>query len=356
MRMTGLLKRKVNRITYYAKLTKYYLLLRLSYFINRSFVKPNNITIAVTHRCQLKCIMCSIHTLPDKSKKEIESDEIKNLIDQMADFKVKTIGFDGGEPFLRKDIFDIIAYAREKQIRTHVVSNGFGIDEEIVADISRAGLNTLALSLDGATRETHDHIRGVDGSFDRLIQSAELVKAKNPHICLVANSVIMNQNLEELLEIVRLTQRVGFDGISFQPVLIDNRNRYSREFKDYWVPPSRLSLLKRQLEKLIEYKDTHGYIQNSEGMMRLTEMYFRNDELLRDKKKCFVGFFWMHVSPQGRVDFCNMRYIGNIKENSIREMWNSAKSREIRKSFKKCPKPCILACSPQIMDIVKSSV
>lgn len=121
-----------------------------------------------TRRCNLKCVHCYSHSHDVDYKDEMTTDEARRFIDGLAVFGTPVLLFSGGEPTLRKDLFELIDYARSKGIRAVISTNGTLITEEIAVRLGAAGLSYVGVSLDGLDA-VHDRFRGVEGSFERAL-------------------------------------------------------------------------------------------------------------------------------------------------------------------------------------------
>lgn len=121
-----------------------------------------------TRRCNLKCIHCYSQSYDVDYKGEMSTDEAKRFIDDLAEFGTPVLLFSGGEPMLRKDLFELIGYTRSKGIRAVISTNGTLITEELAVRLGDAGLSYVGVSLDGLDA-VHDRFRGVDGSFGRAL-------------------------------------------------------------------------------------------------------------------------------------------------------------------------------------------
>lgn len=323
----------------------------LSYYLNYPFVNPKSIAIGITSRCPLKCIMCEVRKIPSKVKEELTLKEIKCLINQMVELGVKDVGFDGGEPLLRKDLFKMIRYAEDKNLFTNLITSGCLISKETAKKIVKSNLSLLTISLDGATAKTHDSIRGAKGTFQKVVRGINYIKEydKNNKLRIYVNTVIMNNNLKKLIDIVRLCKRVSVNGIHFQPVLLSNIDRWKDEKKEFWIPKSRLDLLDKQIDRLIEYKKENGFILTPDYKLQLIKEYFRDRSSMK-RGKCLVGYTWMRISEYGNCDYCLGINVGNTRNKSLKEIWKSKESHEARKVFRNCKKPCLQVCAPNLRD------
>ncbi len=113
----------------------------------------------------------------------------------------------GGEPLLRPDIFDIARYGTEKGLRMVMAPNGTLITQRLAQQMADAGIQRISVSLDGATRESHDRFRGVDGAFDGALRGIKL--AKDAGIEFQINTTITKTNLKEIPEIQELAIKLG---------------------------------------------------------------------------------------------------------------------------------------------------
>ena len=137
---------------------------------------PFRYFLELTYRCNLACPYCYVGS--ERNKKELTTDEWKNVIDQIPFYGIVTLV--GGEPLIRKDFVEILGYVSHKVWgKVHVVSNGILITDEIIKAFIKYHLLLLSVSLDGFG-ENHDKNRGKDGIFDKIISNLENLKAQKP--------------------------------------------------------------------------------------------------------------------------------------------------------------------------------
>jgi radical SAM protein with 4Fe4S-binding SPASM domain len=175
--------------------------------MSKFLAAPNNAIWDITYRCNLRCKHCYVSG--GRETKELSTEEAKEIIEQLAQNKVFTVSFTGGEPLLREDIFDLIEYAREFKLSAVLASNGWYIDEKCARRLKETGLDYVMLSLDGQDAETHDFIRG-QGSFRKVIEAtANLQKVRIPFgLTLVLNRLNLGQieNVAYLAESLKANQ------------------------------------------------------------------------------------------------------------------------------------------------------
>jgi len=126
----------------------------------------------VTQACDLACVHCRASAQPDRHPMELSREEGKHLIDQIAALKVPVFVLTGGDPIKRPDLFELIDYARSVKVRVSLTPSATPLlTREVIVRLKTAGLARLAVSIDGASAETHDAFRGMSGSFARTLDA-----------------------------------------------------------------------------------------------------------------------------------------------------------------------------------------
>jgi MoaA/NifB/PqqE/SkfB family radical SAM enzyme len=141
----------------------------------RGIPAPTFVTVAVTYRCQVRCDHCYANS-PDRPREdELTTEQLKSVIKQVKDLGTMAVHFSGGEPLLRKDIFDLIAYARSLGLLTRVNTNGLLLNEENVKRMKAAGITECGVSLDSADPEVHDQFRGMPGLHEKALHGIRIL-------------------------------------------------------------------------------------------------------------------------------------------------------------------------------------
>ncbi len=123
----------------------------------------------VGQRCNLKCVHCYSQSKDIEYTNELNTKEAKAMIDGLAEYGAPVILFSGGEPLMREDLMELIAYAKDKGLRAVISTNGTMITEEKGEELKKFGLSYVGISLDGL-KETNDKFRGIEGAFDDALQ------------------------------------------------------------------------------------------------------------------------------------------------------------------------------------------
>lgn len=131
--------------------------------------------IYVTNRCNLRCVHCYMSSGDPLPQGEVGTEERRKAIEQFAKLAPGgMVTFTGGEALLNRDIFDLIALAKERGLRVTLFSNGVTIRTPLHARRVVDQVDVLQISLDGATADANDWVRGT-GSFERIVKALKLV-------------------------------------------------------------------------------------------------------------------------------------------------------------------------------------
>ena len=122
----------------------------------------------ITRACNLKCVHCYNDSGASKADDELSTEEAKAVLDDLVQFGVPSVLFSGGEPLMRPDLFELIAYAVEKGLRAVISTNGTLITADMAKKIKKHGVSYVGISLDGIG-DINDKFRGVSGAFDRAV-------------------------------------------------------------------------------------------------------------------------------------------------------------------------------------------
>ena len=162
----------------------------------------------VTRACALKCLHCRAEAQYHRDPRELNTEEGKRLIDQIAEMGSPLLVFTGGDPLMREDIFDFMEYAVKKGLRVSMTPSATPrVTKEAMEKSKTAGLSRWAFSLDGSSSEVHDYFRGTKGSFDLTLNSIKyLQELKMP---IQINTTVSRYNINDLDNIAAMVEQFG---------------------------------------------------------------------------------------------------------------------------------------------------
>jgi heme b synthase len=170
----------------------------------------------MTRSCMLHCSHCRASATQGPYADELTTKECEKVIDSIVAFAKPIIILTGGEPLLRKDIFEIAAMGRDRGCRMVMAPCGQMLDAPICANIKESGIRRISLSIDGASAPTHDALRDKNGAFETLMAGIAHVRASGLEFQI--NTTVTKRNIHELPAILDLS--IGLGAVSFHPFLL----------------------------------------------------------------------------------------------------------------------------------------
>ncbi|HEX7717201.1 MAG TPA: TIGR04053 family radical SAM/SPASM domain-containing protein [Marmoricola sp.] len=169
---------------------------------------PFTIAWEVTRACAFSCVHCRADAQHRRAPGELSTEEGYALIDRFAEFGSPILVFTGGDPMMRKDLFDLIGYADRAGLRCSLTPTATALPTVARLERARAaGVRRIALSLDAPTPEVHDDFRKVRGSWDRTM--AILRNAQEIGLSAQINTTVTTHNVDLLEDMVRFVREVG---------------------------------------------------------------------------------------------------------------------------------------------------
>ncbi len=167
---------------------------------------PICLTWELTYACNLACVHC-LSSSGRRDPRELSTAEAKGVVDELQRMQVFYVNIGGGEPTVRPDFWELLDYAIDHNVGVKFSTNGIKLDPARAAQLARTDYVDVQISLDGATAEVNDHVRG-PGSYDTAMRALENLAAAGfaqPKI-----SVVMTrQNVDQLDEFKAIADKFG---------------------------------------------------------------------------------------------------------------------------------------------------
>jgi len=160
----------------------------------------------MTTACNLRCIHC--HASGGKpAAGELTTGEAKSLLDQLAEVsEFRMMAFTGGEPLVRPDVFELLAYSQALGFTNTMATNATLIDDDVARRLQRYGMVIAAVSLDGFDATTHDYVRGQAGAFDAALEGMRALRRAG--ILLHINITAMEYNMDQMEPLMALIEEL----------------------------------------------------------------------------------------------------------------------------------------------------
>ncbi|MDQ6698065.1 MAG: radical SAM protein, partial [Actinomycetota bacterium] len=176
----------------------------------RLHVRPLVAEVFITENCNLRCVSCACWR--ETTRNELTTEEWKETLRQLRELGVLKVNVTGGEPLVRHDCIELLAYATDIGIpNLHLNTNGLLLDQRRVAAVLDAGVRSFNISVDGSDADAHDQIRGRRGAFAETVAHLRALLAERERLALKVrmNFTVMRSNVDQLGGIARLAQDLG---------------------------------------------------------------------------------------------------------------------------------------------------
>lgn len=297
---------------------------------------PVSGSFELTPRCSLNCKMCYIRMTPEQMKPlgtEMTLDQWINLARDAREMGLTFILLTGGEPFLRPDIFELIAALNEMGILVDINSNGTLIDETVVEKLLKAPPSKINITLYGASRETYESLCGDGNAFDRVVHAIDLLRAAGILVCL--NATLTPDNAHELEELTRFALERGLVLRPTGYVIPPSRRGCLEEA--YRLPPKEAGELSFRAQLLFHGKEEMK--KRSMSQLVTEDCYHETEEGIT----CLAGRSQFWISWNGKAFPCGMlpEISVDITEHGFRDAWekinNAVKHIPGSKECTNCP-------------------
>ena len=284
-------------------------------------------SIIITYRCNAHCNMCDCFKDPTKPEEEMSLDILRKL-PRMAFTNIT-----GGEPFIRKDIADIVRELYKKTDRIVISTNGYFTDR--IIDLCRQFPEIgIRISIEGL-QETNDAIRGIPDGFNRGYSTLQkLVKMGHPDVGF--GMTVQDMNCKDLVPLYELANELNME---FATATLHN-SFYFRKTTNKIDDKRKVA---EQFEILI------NELLQSKSPKKWARAYFNHGLInyIHDQPRllpCDMGSNAFFVDPFGDVIPCNgmteKKSMGNLHDKTWDEIWNSKQADEVRQCVKNCEKNC----------------
>ena len=327
---------------------------------------PMSVHFAMTNRCNLSCTFCG--QAKDKWRRvdELSFEQYKDLIDQVAAMKNRTVSFCGGEIYLYREIEKVLEYCHRQQITIEMVlTNGTLLNESKIKALIDYNVKYVGFSIDGV-RESHDGVRGLKGAYDKTISAIKMLNEfKNKRVNKIPsvgiNFVVTKQSTSEMAAVAKIASELNVNVMRFsflnyisENKLVEHKNCLQAMYPNfnfcYWdgFVDNDTGLDSQELMREIKRIEKHyRHIAFSHNLSeRNIDRWYNSDKPILNR--CvFLGSCFF-VLPNGDIPLCDfIRYpVGNVKERSLLDVWYDEEASAFRKGVSKKLLPgCERCCS-----------
>jgi Fe-coproporphyrin III synthase len=292
---------------------------------------PTDVSIITTYRCCMKCKMCNIWRYPTEIKREIRPEELEILP------QLQFVNVTGGEPFVRRDLDEIVEVCFRKAPRVVISTSGYQVDEilKLAEKFPKIGIR---VSIEGLST-INDYLRGRDSGFDRGLKT--LLGLKRMGVKDIGFGItVSNNNSADMLELYELSKNLKME---FATAAYHNSYYFHKDDNVITNQEEVISNFYELIDRLLTENTPKSWFRAFFNLGLIN--YVRGRRRLLPCEAGTVNFF---IEPYGDVYPCNgleERYwkesFGNIRNaNSFEDVWYGPQADKVRALVRTCPKNC----------------
>ncbi|MBI2252451.1 MAG: putative heme d1 biosynthesis radical SAM protein NirJ2 [Armatimonadetes bacterium] len=280
-------------------------------------INPVLISWNVTRACNLNCLHC-YRDAGTREEDELTLEQGKKLIREIAQVGFKLIVLSGGEPLMREDIYELINYAKDCNLRVVLGTNGILITKDAAQKLKLSGTSRVGISLDSINEKSHDEFRMQIGAFRGALEGMK--NCQEAGLEFQIHTTVRERNMSEIEEITDLAQNL----------------KAKAHHIFFLVPTGRAANIKEEELKALEHEKLLRKIVEKQRKIKIELKPTCAPQFMRIAKQkgidmrfsrgCLTGVSYCVIIPNGDVHPCPYLpiKIGNVKEKSFIEIWNDS--------------------------------
>ncbi|WP_305041081.1 GeoRSP system radical SAM/SPASM protein [Geoalkalibacter sp.] len=313
------------------------------------FSAPLTFNWTLSFRCNFVCAHCYSRF---EEGEELDTADIRRIVDVLAEKKVPFINFGGGEPLLRSDLFDIATYAGRQGLNVSMNTNGWLLDGDAARSLQASGFKSVGVSIDSHQAALHDDFRCQAGSFARAVTALDHLRAAG--VKTTMSSVISRINHKSFRDLLDLARNHGVTQIYLHNFKCSGKGFENRqeldltpeEWRDFYVEAL---MVKEQVKDLA--------ISFDDPVIASLPQY-RENSLVKGSS---CGKLSLHLRPNGDITPCGFipLVVGNILRDDFDEIWyhspvlNAMRSKEAKGKCSGCAAfaDCLGGCTARALAV-----
>ena len=272
---------------------------------------PYMAELDVTYRCNCRCKMCQ--RWQDSRTEGLTLADYRELAKVFHDLGVYQVSIAGGEPLLRKDIFAILNGFAEKGMSVNLCTNGTLL-EKYAEPLSRSGISCVTVSVDGATADSHETIRGTRGDYGKIEKGIHRLLARpfRSRPMVRVRMTVSDVNVEEVHGFYDKWAPV-VDHVLIQPV---------HHCGDAFYTGNDGDIFRLDTRKLMHELDGHPLARETYVRPLLQSLHEKGTF---PQNRCYAGILMVRIDPWGKVYPCLEQHVcvGSLQDSDFKTIWNS---------------------------------
>ena len=278
--------------------------------------RPALVSWNLTKKCNLRCPHCYIDA-GDKAEEELSTDECMGLIDEMHALGTEMLILTGGEPLLRRDIYDIAQRASEKGIWVVMGTNGVLVNDHVARKMVECGIKGVGISIDSIDPEKHDRFRGGANAWKYSVRALEICRAHGLEV--LVQTTLTSENRSELGQLLDFARDHHAWSMNFYFLVRTGRGQEMIE-----MTPEETDSALRELVQIQD--DYQPMLVRSKCAPQFKQLAYEMGLGGLESGGCMAATEYCRITPEGNVTPCPYMDVvaGNVRERGFTDVWQNS--------------------------------
>ncbi len=277
---------------------------------------PSLISWNLTKKCNLRCPHCYMEAGP-RAENELTTQECLSLIDEMKALGTEMLILTGGEPLLRRDIYDIARYASSQGVWVVMGTNGVLITDKVAQKMVECGIQGVAISIDSIEPEKHNSFRGGPNAWEYSVRALDICRAHGLQV--LVQTTVMAMNVDEIPRLIDFTRQKGAWSFNLYFLVQTGRGHHMNDLSAEQTE----AILSDLVDAQAQYRPM---LVRSKCAPHFKRIAYEKGLGGLESGGCMAGTHYGRITPEGDVTPCPYMTViaGNVREKSFREIWETS--------------------------------
>jgi len=278
--------------------------------------KPHLISWNLTKKCNLRCPHCYLEA-GSAAEHELTTGECLQLLDEMKTLGTEMLILTGGEPLLRKDIYDIASAASSQGIWVVMGTNGVLITDKVAQKMIECGVRGVGISIDSLDPARHNGFRGGPNAWEYAVRGLDICRAHGLEV--LVQTTVMAMNVDEIPRLIDFAREKGAWSFNLYFLVQTGRGQQMND-----LSPERTETI---LSDLVDAQDRYRpMLVRSKCAPHFKRIAYEKGTGGLESGGCMAGTQYCRITPEGDVTPCPYMTVvaGNVREQSFREIWETS--------------------------------
>ena len=279
--------------------------------VTEIFSAPLTFNWTLSYRCNFVCEHCYSR---DEECPELAIQDIKRVVDILVEQQVPFINFGGGEPLIRKDLYEVAEYASKRGLNVSMNTNGWLLDDEAAQRLKDVGFKSVGISIDSSVPSVHDEFRNMPGSYEKAVRGLDALRKVG--LKSTMSSVISRINYQAFRELLDLAREHGVGQVYLHNFKCSGRGLKNREELD--LSPAEWQAF--YLEALAVKHQTDDLTISFDDPVIASLPEYQEKTMVKGSS---CGKLSLHLRPNGDITPCGFIpvVVGNILKEDFEKIW-----------------------------------